>query len=414
MKGLSIISGKGGTGKTLISLNIAMQLIKNGYSVGLLDADFSNPNTAHLMGIDLDTVTPRFTPDHRLIPITFESLPNFEYVTIEVFTRQYGVGKSGIEYAKIVSELINYADWNSEYIVVDAPAGYYDTHKTIVSSFDENYLGSIVVAVPAHVNDLIRVLDLHRINDIPVLGVIENMSNFVCRKCGEDYRIFGDGNVDKICSEYGVEFFGSIPLSMEIRDMISAKTPIIPDNLSEPIIKALGKIVEAKPRKAGFLKEFIERVDDALSRSLMKLVVEVLLAINAYVPIPYFQEKFNFPGGRVIRLNLLDKSMSNPVVTADFILEEGKLKILQKRHQNPDVQIDMYYKALVWALLGEKNTDKGPVKYDFWRAIWNDEVRIYSPKSYDQMRSWYFLHNVLQDAMEKGASKIVPLLKVIA
>ncbi|MEM1944152.1 MAG: P-loop NTPase [Nitrososphaerota archaeon] len=413
MIGVAVLSGKGGTGKTLISVNIALTMLKNGYRVSLLDADFSNPNTASLMSLNIDEIHPRYTPDHRLIPISFEALPGFEYFTIEVYTRDYGVGKIGSEYGRLIEELIKTPAWTADYMIVDSPAGYYDTHKKIVESFDEMYAGSVVVAQPAHPKDLKRVLDLHRINDIPVIGVVENMSSFTCTECGKEHKIFGDGAVEEICREYGVEFFGKVPLSMEIRDRVEQGLPLLPDSMIGPIKNAVEKIAVTKPRKAGFLREFLEKIDEKIDESLASALTNLLILVNEVVPVGDFQARFNFPGGRVVRLNLLDKSMTRVLKTFDFVVRDGRIKLVTK-DVKPDVQIDAYYKALAWSLLGEKKTPNGSIPYDFWRALWNDEIRVYGYKSYEQSRSWYFLQNVLQEAANRAGDRISRILEVIA
>jgi len=414
MRGISVVSGKGGTGKTLISINIATGLLRRGYRTALLDADFSNPNTATLLGLDVSQFSPQFTEDHRVIPITFDTLPGFEYFTIEVFSRDYGVGKSGAEYARLVSELVGYADWKSDYLVIDTPAGYYDIHKTIVSALDENYLGSVIVANPAHPRDLRKVLDLHRVNEINVIGVVENMSGFRCEKCGTEYDIFGQSMTGDICNEFGVEFIGSIPLSMDIRRGVAESNPVLPQGMQDIIETLVDRVLATQPRRAGFLRELVEKIDQTIDAKLSSLIVQLIISINELIPIRDLQTKFNFPGNRVIRLNLLDKSMKNSIKTIDFVIRDGRLKVLMKPANNPDVQIDMYYKALAWSLLGEKKTADGSVPYDFWRAIWNDEVRIYGEKGSEQMRGWYFLRNALSEVMEKGGDKLAPLLRVIA
>ena len=414
IRGVAVLSGKGGTGKTLISINLATSLLRRGYRTALLDADFSNPNTATLLGLDVSQLSPQFTEDHRVVPMTFETLPGFEYFTIEAFSRDYGVGKSGSEYARLVSELVGYADWHSDYLVIDTPAGYYDIHKTIVSTLDENYLGSIIVANPAHPRDLRKVLDLHRINEISVIGVVENMSGFRCEKCGTEYDIFGQSSTEDICREFGVEFIGSIPLSMDIRRGIAEANPVLPEEMRNVVEVLTDRVLSSQPRRAGFLRELVEKIDQTIDEKLTSLMVQLIISVNELIPIRDIQAKFNFPGNRVIRLNLLDKSMRHSVKTVDFVIRDGRLKILSKPADKPDVQIDMYYKALAWALLGEKKTADGVVPYDFWRAIWNDEVRVYGEKGSEQMQGWYFLRNALSEVMERGGDKLVPLLRVIA
>jgi Mrp family chromosome partitioning ATPase len=413
VKGVSVISGKGGTGKTLIAVNIALEAVRRGVKTGLLDGDISNPNTATLLSLDVRNVYAQFTQDadHRVIPFSFESLPGFQYFTVEVVAKDIGIGKSGSEYGKIIAELIRNAVWDVDWLVVDSPAGYYDIHKSIVASFDTDYVGSVVIANPAHPRDLYRVLDLHRINDIPVVGVIENMSSFTCDACNTTHYIFGQSETTKICDDFGVEFFGSVPLSNNIRKGISQGNPILPDGEGREIIKNIvDKINQLKPRRPGFITEMIQKIDSTVESSLMKLISSILVVVADHIDIRGLQLQYGFPGNRLIRLNLLDKTMTNTITSFHFIIRDGKLKLVENLTSDPKVQIDMYYKAFAWALLKEK--DGKP--YDFWRALWNDELRVYGEKGVEQMTAWYFLQDVFNKVMEVGGQRLIPLVKVIA
>ena len=413
MKGVSVISGKGGTGKTLLAVNLALEMVRRNIKTGLLDGDVSNPNTATLLGLSTENMYAQFTqdPDHRVIPFSFESLPGFQYFTVEILTKDMGVGKAGAEYGKIITELIRNAVWGVDYLVVDAPAGYYDIHKSIIAAFDTDYVGTLVVANPAHPKDLRRVLDLHRINDIPVLGVVENMSSFTCDRCGEVHYVFGLGTTGEICKEFGVDYFGGIPLSSKIRDGIRQGNPLIPDSEGRSIIASLAnRVLETKPRRPGFIHELLQRIDSTVEETLVRLVSNILITVADHINVRQLQAQYGFPGNRVIKLNLLDKSMVNPVSSFNFIIKDGKLKLVSNPNADAKVQIDIYYKAFAWALLREKNGKP----YDFWRALWNDELRVYGERGVEQMTAWYFLQDVLNQVMEVGGNKLIPLVKAIA
>ncbi|MCS7118287.1 MAG: P-loop NTPase [Thaumarchaeota archaeon] len=414
--GISVMSGKGGTGKTLIALNLAFELARRGVKVALLDADISNANLLTLANYDGESTSVTFTTDHRIVPatITFDNI-QLEVCSVEMLAGSRGVAKPGEQSAAMIQELIKYTAWKSDYIIVDAPAGYYDIHKSVIASFDSSYLGTLIVTQPAHSKDLIRVLDLHSLNEIPVIGCIENMSSFICDNCKTEHFIYGASSTEEIASNYGIEFFGSIPLMMGVREMLNAGKPaIIDEEYRAPIVRAADAALKAKPRKPGFLEKAIESITDSLKNSLMKAAVEVLVLAKRTVPIADIQRQFNFPGGRVIHLRLTDRSLERPVVDLFLTLKDGALKVLDKTAE-PDVTIVMYYKALIWAILKRRPTERGYEYYDFLTAYLNDEARVYGKReSWENMRAWYVLQVVLERLRQYQPAQLESILGVLA
>jgi len=413
--GIAVISGKGGTGKTLVALNLAYELARSGVKTAILDADISNPNLFTLLGIR-ETPPPNFTPDHRVIPQKIQ-VDNVELsaFSIESIAGDRGIGKVGEQYAGIVRELIKFAEWDADYLVVDAPAGYYDIHKQIIASFDTAYLGSLLVAQPAHPKDLIRVLDLHVINDIPVAGIIENMSYFTC-SCGEKHLIFGQSVTQQIAEANNVPFFGSVPLTTEIRKRLESGMPAIieGEELRQPFKRAVDHITSLKPRRPGFLERVQEAVSESLKATLFKTVASILLLAKRTVPVRDIKQQFGFPGGRVIHLRLTDRNFENVLAEFFLTLKDDGLKVLEKS-ATPDVSIVMYYKALAWGLLKRKPTEYGEVAYDFVTALLNDDVRIYGhSNNWENMRSWYVLQAVLERLRQYAPQELESLLRVIA
>lgn len=404
MRGVAVLSGKGGVGKSLIAINLANQLASD-TRVALVDADISNPSILQLLGVFEEH---EFEAEDRIRPITVK-LPKgeVEVFSIDGIVRGRGVYKIGYEYAKILGEVLKNASWTADTFIIDAPAGLGDVHKMTVSAFGDYYAGSIVVGIPAHSAEVLRVLEVHQVNGIPVLGVIENMVGFKCPKCGASYQIFGEPVIKRVAEEFGVPFFGSIPLDYRIRENL----PWIPDDLIEPVAKAAEAVKSAEPRPPGFLKEIKEFVTDKVSEALIKVLPRLLVLINRTVPIEDIRKSHGLPGGRIIRLNLMGPDMVRVIQTYHFVVKDGVLKLVDKPGIKPYASIDIYYRALAWALLGKK-PDGTP--YDFFTAFWNDQIRVSSAEGAENVRAWYFLQHVLEHLKKYASGDLEQLLGVIA
>jgi len=404
VKGVAVLSGKGGVGKSLLAINLA-NILAERTSVALIDADISNPSILQLLGADIEH---KFEAEDKISPIRFK-LPRgeVEIFSIDGIVKGRGVYKIGYEYAKILSEVLRNASWTADTFIIDAPAGLGDVHKMTVSAFGDYYAGSIVVGIPAHSTEVRRVLEVHQVNGIPVLGVIENMVGFKCPNCGESYQIFGEPYIKKVAEEFGVEYFGMIPLDYRIRENL----PWIPEDLLEPVVKAAEAVEKAEPKPPGFVKEFKEFVRDKVSVALLKILPKLLVLINRNVPIEEIRRSHGLPGGRVIRLNLMEPDMVRVIQTYHFVVKDGALKLIDKPNVKPYASIDIYYRALAWALLGKK-PDGTP--YDFFTAFWNDQIRVSSAEGAENVRAWYFLQHVLEHLKKYASSDLEQLLGVIA
>jgi len=399
-KAIFILSGKGGVGKTLISVNLCLHLKDKGVKVGLLDADFSASNTGYFLDLSA-----------KSMGLSREEFHPVDYDGIEVFSMplvlgQESVGMIGEQYSQFFRDAVEAASWKADYIVVDLPAGFSDELRTAAKVFSESLLGSIIVIQPAHELDGRRALELHKDLDMPVLGLIENMSYF---KAGAiTYNIFGDSIVDKLGEEFGVTVFGKIPLSMEIRKQVEQKNPKLTGEYAEPIEKAVEIILHTEPRKPGFL----EKVKTAIKDHVDRLIIELALNINKELSIPDIQKRFGYPGGSIIRLNIMDEEMEKIIAQADWIVHEGKLTIAEGQYYSVDAQIDITPQAIKWAILGNKVMSDGHM-YNFKDAQRLDHMRIYGDRS--MAKAAYFMHHVFTEiSKNEGAmSRIRPLLEVL-
>jgi len=398
-RGIFVLSGKGGVGKTLISVNICLHLKDKGVKVGLLDADFSASNTGYFLDLS-----------DKSMDLSREEFHPVDYDGIEVFSiplvlGEESVGMIGEQYSQFFRDAVEAASWNAEYMVVDLPAGFGDELRTAAKVFSESLLGSIIVVQPAHELDARRALELHKDLDMPVLGLVENMSYF---KAGAvTYNIFGESIVDKLGEEFGVTVFGKIPLSMEIRKQVEQKNPKLTGEYAEPVEKAVEAILRAEPKKPGFL----ERLTTLIKGYVERLIIELALNINEELDIGDIQKRFGYPGGSIIRLNIMDEEMEKIIAQADWIVHEGKLTIAEGRY-SVDAQIDITPQAIKWAILGNKVMSDGHV-YNFKDAQRLDHMRVYGDRS--MAKAAYFMHHVFTEiSKNEGAmNRIRPLLEVL-
>ncbi|MEM1557418.1 MAG: P-loop NTPase [Thermoproteota archaeon] len=407
MKAVCVASGKGGVGKSLISINLAAELARRGIRVGLIDADISNPTIYQMLGISGEA---SFMDDKRFRPLKFNvGGEEFEVFSIESFSKGEGIYKVGSEYARILAEMVRYGAWDSDIFVVDSPAGLGDVHKITVAVFDERYAGTIVVGVQNHYPEVRRVLEVHKINDIPVIGLIENMSGFTC-ECGRTYKLFSIfGGLESIAEEYGVPFLGRIPLDYRIQENM----PWIPGDLAKPVEEAADIVISSQPRRPGFLVEMKEFLKDSALRLIVSTIPKLLLLINKVVPIREIQSKYNLPGNRIILLNLMEPDMVKVLGSFYFKVKDGKIVMLENVDPfktPPYASIEIYYKALAWSIVGHKR-DGTP--YDFWKAFWNDHIRVRTTEGPENMQAFFFLSTCIEYAKNYAGDELKRIMEVL-
>jgi len=219
---IAVASGKGGVGKSTVSVNLAVALAASGAKVGILDADVYGPNIPHMIGMKNEPEV----RGNRIIPpmihgVKVASMGFFYKDETPVIWR-------GPLVAGAVKQLLTQVDWGElDYLVCDMPPGTGDASLTLAQTVPLG--GIVIVTTPqeAALSIAAKALAMFRRLDVPILGVIENMSYFVCPHCGEKSYIFSKGGGRKIASEQNVEFLGEIPLVTAVREQTDAGIPII-------------------------------------------------------------------------------------------------------------------------------------------------------------------------------------------
>ena len=219
---LAIASGKGGVGKSTVSSNLAVALARAGRRVGLLDADIYGPSQPRMMGVSKRPASP---DGKTILPLTAHGVT---MMSIGLMLKEdEAVVWRGPMIMGALQQLITQVDWGKlDVLIVDLPPGTGDIQLTLCQR--THLTGAIVVSTPQDVAllDARKALDMFVKLKTPVLGLIENMSTYICPNCGHEAHIFGHGGVRAEAAKLGLPFLGELPLSLDVRVAGDAGTPI--------------------------------------------------------------------------------------------------------------------------------------------------------------------------------------------
>ena len=237
---IAVASGKGGVGKSTIAVNLAASIGLKDYRVGLLDADIYGPSIPMMMDAGL---TKLFVENNKVIPV--------EKYGIKLMSIGFFIEKDrpliwrGPMVNKAIQQLLEDVKWNElDYLIVDLPPGTGDAQLSISQSL--RLSGVVIVTTPQDISLIDAVKGAHMFQRIkvPVIGIIENMSYFLCPKCGEKSEIFGSGGGLRESRRLNVPFLGEIPLDSKVRVSGDAGKPIALENNQLEISKSFNRIVD--------------------------------------------------------------------------------------------------------------------------------------------------------------------------
>jgi ATP-binding protein involved in chromosome partitioning len=233
---IAVASGKGGVGKSTTAVNLALGLAANGISTGLLDADIYGPSMPRMLGV---TEKPESADGKQLKPIERYGLRTMSigYIVNEDTPMIW----RGPMVSSALEQMLRDVQWGElDVLVVDMPPGTGDAQLTLAQRVA--LAGAVIVSTPQDIAlvDARKGLNMFRKVAVPVLGIVENMSYFLCPKCGERAEIFGHGGAREEAEKLGVPFLGEVPLHLDIRTTSDSGHPIVvahPDSPHSQVYK---------------------------------------------------------------------------------------------------------------------------------------------------------------------------------
>ena len=235
---IAVGAGKGGVGKSTTAVNVALALSRKGARVGLMDADVYGPNTPQMLGI---TDAPQVSESKRMIPPQAHGLKVISMGML-VPADQPIIWRGPMLHGA-VQQFMRDVEWGElDYLVVDLPPGTGDVSLSMAQSVP--VAGAVVVTTPqgVSVSDVRKAVAMFRQLNIPVLGVVENMSYFVCGHCDERTEIFGHGGGARMAEDLGIPFLGEVPIDTRVRSGGDEGQPIVAAAPDAPAAKAFSDV----------------------------------------------------------------------------------------------------------------------------------------------------------------------------
>jgi len=238
-----VLSGKGGVGKSTVAVNLAAELARNGKRTGLLDIDFHGPSIPSMLGLDRP---PILYNESAIVPIKYND--NLSVMSIGFLLKERGdavIWRGPMKYG-VIKQFLADVEWGElDYLIVDSPPGTGDEPLSVAQLTSQKAV-AVVVTTPQRVSidDVRKSVNFCRKLELPVAGIIENMSGFVCPHCGERVDIFDTGGGESLAQEMNVPFLGRIPIVPGIVEACDHGTPFVLDNGDSETVKAFRSSVE--------------------------------------------------------------------------------------------------------------------------------------------------------------------------
>ena len=236
---VAISSGKGGVGKSTIATNLAVALGRTGARVGLMDADVYGPNVPRMMGVSAQPAV----VNEKIVPLEAHGVKLISLGFL-IERDQPAIWRGPIV-MKIVNQFLRDVAWGQlDYFIVDLPPGTGDAQLSLVQA--AHIAGAIIVTTPQEVavGDALRGAKMFQRVNVPVLGIVENMSWFECPHCGKPSALFGSGGGERLAAELGLPLLGQVPLYPRVLEAADRGEPIVVADEASSAARALTAIAE--------------------------------------------------------------------------------------------------------------------------------------------------------------------------
>jgi len=240
-----VMSGKGGVGKSTVSVNLALSLAARGYKVGLMDVDIHGPDVIRMLNLK-GTMEPPASKDSLVAPLSYNS--NLKVVSLEYMMRDRdeAIIWRGPLKIQAIRQFVADMDWGElDYLIVDAPPGTGDEPLSVAQTIP--LVKAIVVTTPQKIAlaDVRKSINFCKTVNVEIVGVIENMSGFVCPHCNETVDIFKTGGGEEIAREFDLPFLGRIPMDPKVVIAGDDGKPYLSSGVDSPAVQAFTTVVEA-------------------------------------------------------------------------------------------------------------------------------------------------------------------------
>ena len=240
-----VMSGKGGVGKSTVSVNLALSLAARGYKVGLMDVDIHGPDVIRMLNLK-GTMEPPASKDSLVAPLSYNN--NLKVVSLEYMMRDRdeAIIWRGPLKIQAIRQFVADMDWGElDYLIVDAPPGTGDEPLSVAQTIP--LVKAIVVTTPQKIAlaDVRKSINFCKTVNVEIVGVIENMSGLICPHCNETVDIFKTGGGEEIAREFDLPFLGRIPMDPKVVIAGDDGKPYLSSGVDSPAVQAFTTVVEA-------------------------------------------------------------------------------------------------------------------------------------------------------------------------